>query len=161
MSRKRSGWARAAAMIGAGLLVSATGLVGCGGGPPEVKEVRYGLTLVGGEKLNTCGQAYSNALVVHVYQLSSEARISIADLDQLSGDARAELGDDLVDVEEIVLEPGARMDVDILAKPDVAYLAVVGNFCETRGDCWRWIKPVAEFNAAVKLEFGEFCIEGS
>lgn len=149
------------ALFGSALMLVA--VAGCGGGgEPQVKvepEVRVGLTLVGDDRLNTCGGEFSNALVVRVLQLTSEAAISISSLDKLAASQSEELGDELIAAEEVVLSPGGRLQIDILVKPELQFVAVVGNFCETKGDCWRWVRPVADLTGPTVLAFGEFCIQ--
>ncbi len=116
-------------------------------------------TLTGADLLNSCGEGVGNALAVRVYQLSGDARISMSTLGSLWKDENSELGKELVDKSELILEPGDQVPVSIELKPGTQVIAVVGNYCKSQGDCWRWTRPVAEVPAKVSLVFDEYCIE--
>ena len=154
----------------AAAVLLATSLAGCfgcgGGGSTTIPEVDSGgdkmtLTLTAGEKLNTCGGDVGRALVVKVYQLRSDSRLSIMSLAQFWDNEQTELADDFIDAKEVVLDPGAQEEMELVTLPEIKFLAVVGNFCETQGDCWRWIRPVDDMDKKTTLTFGEFCVEAN
>jgi len=164
MKRAGSAWFRRG--LGAALAIGAAGLIGgCaifgGGGdkpaaPPGPKTVT--LTFDGAELLNSCDEGVGNALTVRIYQLSGDARISMSALGTLWGNETTELGKELVDKTELILEPGAETPFEISPKTGAQYLAVVGNFCKSDGNCWRWVRPLAEVPSKVTLTCGEHCI---
>jgi type VI secretion system VasD/TssJ family lipoprotein len=139
--------------------------MGCGifgrGAPKGVasdgKELH--LTLTGIERLNSCGEAAGNALSVRVLQLTSDGALTGLALTQLWDHERDELGDELIDQQEVVLDPGAEVKITIDRRPNARFLAVAASFCRPEGNCWRWIRPAEELKDSVKLTFDEYCIQ--
>lgn len=169
----RSSWStvvkrvtRAMALTG---LVTAAATSGCGifgGGksaPPgttgtastgEERKIRF----IAAAELNTCGEGPANALGVRVYQLLGDAAISGAPQAALWENDETELGDELIDRQEFFLDPKQTLEIKLSLKVDARYVAVVGNFCQTEGECWRWIQPVDRLGNDTALEFGETCV---
>ncbi len=143
------------------LAFAASGCAIFGGGgdkaPPAPEPVV--LTLAGVDNLNSCGEGVGNALGVRIYQLTGDGRISISTLASLWSNDTAELGDELVDKTELILEPGDKTPVTLNIKPTANVVAVVGNYCKSDGDCWRWFTPASEMKGKSQLTFGEYCIE--
>ncbi|NNF06744.1 MAG: type VI secretion system lipoprotein TssJ [Candidatus Eisenbacteria bacterium] len=141
------------------LLIAAATLVGCGGGGgPKVEQYTFRFT--GAENLNNCSSDFANTLVVRVYQLKSDEQITIADLADL-WQSDEELGADFVRKDEVVVVPNEQQELEVLAGGDVKFLAVVGNFCETDGDCWRWISPMEGLDSTIKISCGATCLSQS
>lgn len=162
----RAGLAWAAALGGAFAvagLIGGCGIFGGGGDKPEqpIGPETITLTLEGAELLNSCDEGVGNALAVRVYQLSGDARISMSALGSLWGSEDAELGKDLVDKSELILEPGAKVPVKVHPTAGAQFLAVVGNYCKSEGDCWRWVRPLDEVRSKTTLSFGESCIQAA
>lgn len=167
-ARQLVGWsAIRAAAVAVFLGVSLGGCFGCGGGAPapavDVVEEGGGkqrsMEFKASDKLNTCGGEVGRALVVKVYQLRSDARISIMSLSQFWDNEQAELAEDFISAKEVVLDPSGTETFELITEPDIKFLAVVGNYCETQGDCWRWIIPADRLQDHTSLTFNEFCIE--
>jgi len=136
------------------------GLFGRGGKTaPEGdgKEVHFIFT--GIERLNSCGEEAGNALSVRILQLKSDGALTGVSLTQLWDHEADELGDELIDQQEVVLDPGTKTTVSVLRKANTRYMAVAANFCKPDGSCWRWIRPTGELKDSVKLTFDEFCIQ--
>ncbi len=149
--------------IGAAALIGGCAIFGGGGDKPEAppgpKTVTLNLAAV--DLLNSCDEGVGNALTLRVYQLSGDARISMSALGTLWGNENAELGKELVDKSELILEPGAKVPFEVHPTSGAQYLAVVGNFCKSEGNCWRWIRPLAEIPSKVTLNCSEHCIESA
>lgn len=162
-SRRLRDGLRLAAIVAAVGLIGGCGIFGGGGDKPEpaAGPESITLTLVGAELLNSCDEGVGNALAVRVYQLSGDARISMSALGTLWGSEDAELGKELVDKSELILEPGASVPVKVRPVPGAQFLAVVGNYCKSDGDCWRWVRPLEGVRSKTKLSFGESCIEAA
>jgi type VI secretion system VasD/TssJ family lipoprotein len=138
------------------LTLSACSLLGIGskdGGK------NYTLFFEASPKLNSCGGEFGNALVVRLYELSSDLGISIVSLGQLWDNEQAELGDELLVQQEIVLEP--RLVREMRIHSSAEYLAVAGNFCQTHEKCWLWVRSRKNLKDKITLRFGETCIEPS
>ena len=132
----------------------------------EAETVRAGeedtkLLLVGSDKLNDCGGEQANILVVRVYQLRSDGALIGMSLSRLWDHEKEELGDDLLDQAEFVLEPGHQQELSISAKAGASVLAVAADFCATTGECWRWVRPWKSVGSGTKLIFSSSCIESA
>ncbi|MFN8548916.1 MAG: type VI secretion system lipoprotein TssJ [Candidatus Eisenbacteria bacterium] len=112
-------------------LLSGCGILGGGKEAPvggiekvatkEAETVKAGeeatkLILAGSDNLNDCGGAQANILVVRVYQLRSDGALVGASLSRLWDHEEHELGDDLLDQAEFVIEPGRQQEISISSK---------------------------------------------
>ncbi len=128
-------------------------LFGHGGGPRTVK-----LILTGSAELNACGGQLGNALSLRIYQLAGETAIIDARLAQLWERDNSLLEKELIARTDRFLDPGATDTLAVTFQPNTTHLAVVGNFCNAEGDCWRWIKSIDSLPAEIRLVFSEACI---
>jgi type VI secretion system VasD/TssJ family lipoprotein len=167
-------WANA--MRGAMLAIGMTlmiGAPGCGifGGKSAAKTGELTTTnapsgekkefvLRGGDDLNNCGEGPANALGIRVYQLSGETAITSVPQAALWENDEAELGKELLDKHEMFLDPGATQQVVIDLSLQARFVAVVGNFCQTEGECWRWVQPVGKIEGKTTLKFARTCVSG-
>jgi len=152
---------------GPGLVIlSGCGIFGGGDSQPallpevEPEPEPFELVLIGVDRLNSCGEPRGYALAVRVYQLGGDGQIALTSLVDLWKNEQSELGDDIVDRErELLLEPGDTLSVSIDLRPDARFLAVVGYFCESNGECWRWHRPIGDLGPRQSLTFTESCIQ--
>ena len=141
------------------LLVGFLGATSCSlfgrGGPKDVL-----LILSGTEELNACGGQLGNALSLRIYQLTNDTAIRNLPLQDLWTQDESALGTDKLGSRwDLFLDPGVRDTLKVKLQAGAGYLAVVGNFCDTEGDCWRWIQPTISLGSVVLLEFGKACVE--
>jgi predicted component of type VI protein secretion system len=132
-----------------GCFIVLLGLSGCGifGGkkavPPggSVKDLIF--VLSAGDTLNNCGKGPSNALGVRVYQLSADTRMAGLPQSTLWEDDATGLGEEL------------------LAKQEwrTRWVAVVGNFCKSEGECWKWLGAADQLKSKTVFHFGAVCIK--
>ncbi len=150
------------------LVCLALATAGCGffgGGKPAAagggggKEIT--LVLSAAARLNTCGDGPANALGVRVYQLGGDRGISGAPQAALWENDEKELGQELLDKQELFLDPGSKQSVKLHLKPEARTVAVVGNFCRSEGACWKWVQPVEGMRSEIALRFGETCVEAA
>jgi type VI secretion system VasD/TssJ family lipoprotein len=167
-------WARAILRGGAALAIGATlmiGAPGCGifGGKSAAKigeltttnapsGEKKELVLRGGDDLNNCGEGPANVLGVRIYQLSGETAITSVPQAQLWENDEAELGKELLNKHEISLVPGSTEQVVLDLSLQARFVAVVGNFCQTEGECWRWVQPVDKIEGKTTLKFARTCV---
>jgi type VI secretion system VasD/TssJ family lipoprotein len=159
---------RCLAIAAFGLSIVATSLiaVGCGifgGGksapaPPEYADSELKLILQATPQLNNCGEGAPNALAVRVYQLAGDVAIRGASLSQLWDRESEELGDELLDQTEAVLDPGKKTTIVVRQKSGAEFVAVAGSFCEVDGSCWLWVLPISKLKDGQTLNFAETCI---
>jgi type VI secretion system VasD/TssJ family lipoprotein len=125
-----------------------------GGGGKEIT-----LILAADAKLNTCGDGPANALGVRIYQLGGDRGISGSPQAALWENDAKELGQELLDKQEFFLDPGTKQTVKLRLNGQAHFVAVVGNFCKSKGDCWRWLHPTEGLASETVLRFGETCTE--
>ena len=150
------------------LVCLALATAGCGiftGGKPAAAGGGGGkaitLVLSAEAKLNTCGDGPANALGVRIYQLGGDRGISGAPQAALWENDEKELGQELLDKQELFLDPGSKQPVTLHLKPGVRAVAVIGNFCKSKGTCWKWVQPVEGMHSEIALRFGETCVEAA
>ncbi len=146
----------ALAAAGCGIFGGGKQAAADGGGGREIS-----LVLSAGAKLNTCGDGPANALGVRVYQLGGDRGISGAPQAALWENDEKELGQELLDKQELFLDPGSKQPVTLHLKPKTRAVAVVGNFCRSQGTCWKWVQPVEGMRSEIVLRFGETCVEAA
>lgn len=125
-------------LIGA-LVVLAFPLSGCswfgGSGGDTVH-----LKLRADKDLNACGASEANALRMRVYQLRLKDQFEQQPLTDLWNGGKEILGDELVEIAaEIVLLPSDSTETTIQLRGEAEYLAILGNFCNPRGEQRRWV----------------------
>jgi type VI secretion system VasD/TssJ family lipoprotein len=130
---------------------------GAGGGDGR----KITLVLSAEAKLNTCGDGPANALGVRIYQLGGDRGISGAPQAALWENDEKELGQELLDKQELFLDPGSKQPVTMHLKAEARAVAVVGNFCQSQGTCWKWVQPVEGMGSEIVLQFGETCVEAA
>lgn len=97
------------------------------------------LRLYAGENLNAGNDGRASATVVKLYQLRDTRRFESAVFDTFLDEARetAELGDTLVSVNEVVLTPGMRKEIEERLSPDATAFGVVALFRAPANGRWR------------------------
>ena len=165
--RVRTAWPFGFGIFAASLVVGVTGCGIFGGGKtasPEMTSPRAvpgdettKLRLVAGADLNNCGDGPANALGVRVYQLAGTAIDGVPQASLWEND-EAELGEELLDRQEFFLDPGQEQEIELTLARNAGFLAVVGNYCRTDGECWRWIQAVDEVKGETVIKFGASCL---
>jgi type VI secretion system VasD/TssJ family lipoprotein len=79
----------------------------------------------------------SLAVVVRVYQLKSLKALDDADFDQVWQHDKETLGEDLLSVDEITVDPSDKKVVPVKRSGDTRYLVAVGLFRKPEGIAWR------------------------
>jgi type VI secretion system protein VasD len=95
------------------------------------------LVLRGTERLNPGEKGEPLATVVRVYQLKTSNKISDAGFEELLDNDKTVLADDLVDMQEVTLHPGERVEQPVNRGEGAQYLAVVALFRQPSGTSWR------------------------
>jgi type VI secretion system protein VasD len=117
---------------------------GCGAAkvPAETVPVPIEVAVTGDAKLNPDDKEQSLPTVIRFYQLRSAGKVENAAFDQMYRQPKEALGEDLLQMEELVLAPGMtirrRLDRDKAAKALLA-MAVVRN---PSGTTWRVISDL-------------------
>lgn len=98
------------------------------------------LRLYAGENLNAGNDGRALATVVRIYHLRGTQRFEQAAFDALMDEAReqAALGNDLIEVREIVLTPGTRREMEERLSAETTHLGVVALFRAPANGRWRY-----------------------
>jgi type VI secretion system protein VasD len=101
-------------------------------------------------RLNVDARGRSLALLVRIYKLRQRGAFDEAPFAAfLSPQAeRDALGTDLVDVREVTLVPGQRLDINDRLARDTPWLGVVALFHAPAGNAWRAVIPAAAAEGA-------------
>jgi type VI secretion system protein VasD len=116
---------------------------------PKVEALKeVPLNIFAGVGLNTDSQGRSNAVVVKVYRLRNNASFLGSSYETLmdSGREKASLGQDLLDVREVMLVPGQKLEFKEKLPADTAFLAVAALFRSPTAERWRYTFPVDATN---------------
>jgi type VI secretion system VasD/TssJ family lipoprotein len=143
----------AAALVAAGLLTFALpscSKVGLGGGAPKV-------TLTAARDCNSCGRDGGYPLTFRVLQVTDPSVLTGMTLTQLWDKEEKLLGGALLDRREGVVDPGRSITIPLEKKPGATAVIVVGNFCQSREQCWFFSQPLAR-GGRVKLVAGADCL---
>lgn len=129
-------------------------LVGCslfssGGGTPAP----VGITLRAANRLNPDEGGRSLPTVVRVYQLKAASKIEVADYDALYRRDKAVLGEDLVQVDEMVLAPGQDQSRSLARDRATRFVAVVAMVRRPSGYSWRSIVELPSSDHSIDLEY--------
>jgi len=128
---------------------------GCGAAkvPAETAPVPIDVSVTGEAKLNPDDKEQSLPTVIRLYQLRSAGKVESAAFDQMYRQPKEVLGEDLLQMEELVLAPGTtvrrRLDRDKAAKVLLA-MAVVRS---PSGMTWRAIADLPPPGDRVDLAF--------
>jgi type VI secretion system protein VasD len=133
-------------------------LGGCAGGlrkPAPVPESQQPprnvvVHLHAAPRLNVDARGQSLALLVRIYKLRQRGAFDRAPYATfLSPQAeRDALGADLVDVREVTVVPGQRLDINDRLARDTPWLGVVALFHAPSGNAWRAVFPAADAEGA-------------
>lgn len=125
-------------------------MLGLGGGGPRV-------TLTTTPDLNSCGSTTGYPLTFRVLQVSDAGAITGMTLSQLWDKEQQLLGPALIERRESFVDPGRTVTLALEKKPGATALVVVGNFCQSRDQCWYHVHPLSE-GSRVRLQAGADCL---
>jgi len=125
-------------------LVMAAAVSGCARGtrPPCDNPPPFYVWLDGSDRLNPSGGGQSLTTQVQVLQLRSPAKLERADFADVWQRSKETLGEDLLEVNEVTLDPGGRVTTGFVRNPKAGYIAVVGLFRQPTGTSWRAVQPL-------------------
>jgi len=122
------------------------GIYGCG-------KKLLNITLVGQMELNR-----SNAIVVRIYQLRSDARFQLATVESFWKEKNADeifLDKEFISKEEKILHPEEQIPVPIQLDPETKFLGVAADFYRPNKDKWRQVVPITKYKKRVAIVLGE------
>lgn len=110
-------------------------LSGCTHNP----ETQVRLTMHSAHYLNPDVNGKSSPLVVNIYELKSPVEFNQSSFDQLSANASAALGQNLVDMQSIEIRPSKTLILKQLLTPDTRYLGIAAAYRDIDQANWRQV----------------------
>jgi type VI secretion system VasD/TssJ family lipoprotein len=114
--------------------------------PPCATPEALKVNLQASPLLNPGEKGEALATVVRFYQLKTQTTLLAATFDEILDRDKEALGEDLVGVSDVTINPGDKIDPPVARKPDASFLAVVALFRKPVGTSWRVVKkmPMAD-----------------
>ncbi len=111
-----------------------------------VKPTKLTLRIHAGQLLNTDAAGRPLALITKIYKLKEREAFLQAPYAAFTERAteKAALGDDLIEVKEVLLKPGGRHEAVQTLSADTRYIAVVGLLRAPAEQRWRFLFDVRE-----------------
>jgi type VI secretion system protein VasD len=111
------------------------------------------VTVRAAERVNPDESGQSLPTVVRVYQLKAAGAMEAADYGALYGADKEALGEDLLQVDEFVVPPGAEIAKRIARVPEATAIAAVAVLRRPSGASWRSIVSLAAGRKPKRLVF--------
>lgn len=124
-------------------------LISCSstGQSPVLESSKLDLTIVANDNVNPDDKGRASPIMVHVYELKTDAAFQEADFFTLQKRGKLTLGADILAEDEIVLRPGESTTVRRKAHPDTTAIGVLAGYRQLSTSTWRVVyklKPAPE-----------------
>lgn len=113
----------------------------CGGAPKPVVTTVNG-SMLAAQKLNPTESGRAAPLQVRVYELKTAAAFNGAGFMALYQNDQATLGADVVNREELMLQPSENRAIKKTVSPETKFIGVVGAYRQIEKATWRVVVPV-------------------
>jgi type VI secretion system protein VasD len=133
---------------GAAAALAVLALNGCGLFGGETTPAPVDLTVTAAARLNPDDSGQSLPTVIRVYQLKATSRAEAAQFEDIYRRDKEVLGEDLLQVDEVVLSPGETARKTVASDKGARAVMVVGVFRKPSGNGWRIITELAKGKAA-------------
>lgn len=94
------------------------------------------------KRLNPGESGEALATVVRLYQLKGIGKLTSSSFDELLDHDRDALGDEFLNVQEVTINPGDKIDPPFTRHADAAYVAAVALFRQPAGTTWRALRKL-------------------
>ena len=108
---------------------------------PPAQPVR--VTVNASPRLNPGEKGEALATVVRLYQLKGVGKLTGVSFDDLLDHDKDALGEDFLNVQELTINPGDKLDPRVTRNPDAGYLLAVALFRRPAGTTWKVVKKLA------------------
>jgi type VI secretion system VasD/TssJ family lipoprotein len=123
-------------IVALGMLLATVVPLGCAT-PAGLGRCRARVVVQATETVNLDRAGQSLPTPVRFYQLKDVKNLKSASFEDMWTHAEETLGDDLVDVQEVVVYPSQKHSDAILIKEDATYFVAAAIFREPSGSAWR------------------------
>jgi type VI secretion system VasD/TssJ family lipoprotein len=119
-------------------------LVACGHQqPPQpCKGEPLRLSIEAAPQVNLDEKGHSLPTTLRIYQLKDTAKLDGATFDDMLDHDKDTIGPDLVAVQEVVINPGERIEPPLQRQADADFVGVVALFRTPAGIFWRLSRPL-------------------
>jgi type VI secretion system VasD/TssJ family lipoprotein len=100
------------------------------------------VSLQASQRLNPGEKGEALATVVRLYQLKASGKLTGASFDELLDHDHDALADDFLNVQEVTINPGDKLDPPMVRHADAAYVAAVALFRQPAGTTWRAVRKL-------------------
>jgi len=104
--------------------------------PPEAK-VKATMTLTISDDANPDASGRASPVVVHVYQLKTDAPFRAADFAALTEEDGKSITEVVISHDEFLMRPGEKRSVDVTIANDATFVGVAAGFRDFRNAQWR------------------------
>lgn len=120
------------------LAVAATAILLAGCAATESKlAVPYEVELAASDDVNSGGGHQPSPIKVTIYELTTTNAFELSDFFSLQKDAKAVLGDQLLDVNSVILTPGKTERISAHGNVDARVLGIVAAYRDLDNSQWR------------------------
>jgi len=107
----------------------------------QIEQHPVTVDIYGGSNLNADDRGRPMALVIKLYRLKDPDAFQRASVEDLATNVKDHetLGDDLVDVKELVLTPGQQIEREQILSSEVGYLGVMAEFRNPFKERWKFV----------------------
>jgi len=131
------GGRRAALLLGLALVAAS-----CSSPPPKPVVTPVSIELVAAKDANPDARGRASPLTVRVYVLKAPGPFEGADFFSLYDKDQATLGAEMVEREEVLLNPGDSRKLEFTLEPDAKNIAVLAAYRDLERARWRDLKPL-------------------
>jgi type VI secretion system protein VasD len=134
--------ARAAALAAA-CLIGAAPLAGCSSTARQVP-IPYAIVLTADPQVNPDANSRPSPIQVTVYELKSPGTFQSRDYFSLQGDPQAALGKDLLNTDQVILQPGQTETLERQGNGEARVVGIVAGYRDLENSRWRLVIPLPE-----------------
>jgi type VI secretion system protein VasD len=110
--------------------------------PPPCKVEPLRLSIEAAPQVNLDEKGKPLPTTLRIYQLKDTAKLETATFDDLLDHDKDTIGPDLVGVQEVVINPGERIEPPIVRHAEADFVGVLALFRNPAGTFWRLSRPL-------------------
>ncbi|WP_434771507.1 type VI secretion system lipoprotein TssJ [Pseudomonas entomophila] len=119
---------------------------------PSPDKTRVNLRFTADSALNPGAEGVPAPVRVRIYELRNEGTFTRADYFALTDQAQVTLGTDLLDIDDVLLQPGARLQVQRVLNPATRQIGLVVGYRDIDRAQWRQVLQVPPRDHYISLE---------
>ncbi len=108
------------------------------------QKVDFSYVIEAADSINPDINGRPSSVVVRVFQLSNQINFENASYDDLFASANNTLGTEFISVDEYLIDPGARKEIEAQISENAKFIGVVVGYRSIDMVTWRTISPVEE-----------------